>query len=212
MKHKLLKILLPILFVLGLIVFASLFYETPNAQTTSKETKTQASSTPPASSLQTPQTPAVDENTASSEPVSEVVPESLTNALIIKGQTYHYQDGGQGSGQAIIDAAPNSNISTWGGAGVQSVNDGLSTHFIGHNPGVFGVLFSLSAGDVITVYDNTGAKRDYTVSQVDRVDDYANSLSGGGNYWDRMVGSGGGERLVFQTCINDDTNLVVFAN
>jgi hypothetical protein len=34
----------------------------------------------------------------------------------------------------------------------------------------------------------------------------------GTDYWDQITGSGGGERITLQTCINDDYNLIVFAN
>ncbi|MGC6768383.1 immunoglobulin-like domain-containing protein [Enterococcus sp. LJL51] len=131
--------------------------------------------------------------------------------IYINGQAIPYQNGGQGSGQSIIDGNPYGTASTWGGAAVQSGSDGLNTHFIGHNPGIFNAVFSLGSGSQIIVTDGTGVPTTYTVSSMVRVDDYGAELSSGADMWDMITGSGGGERISLQACINDDTNLIAFA-
>ena len=89
------------------------------------------------------------------------VPQSTTmqaDQLEIAGQLITYLNAGQGNGQAIIDANPNL-VATWGGASVQSGDDGANTHFIGHNPGIFNVLFSVGVGETISVSDGANNVR-----------------------------------------------------
>lgn len=131
------------------------------------------------------------------------------NQLEINGQMISYFNAGQERGQAIIDANPNQ-VATWGGATTQSATDGANTHFIGHNPGIFNVLFTLEPGSVIDVSDGSNTVTSYTVDQIVTVDDYGMGEDGT-DYWDQITGSGGGERITLQTCINDDYNLIVFA-
>lgn len=154
-----------------------------------------------------------NEMTATEESQNTATPAPATigaDQLMINGQAISYTNAGQGSGQAIIDANPNQ-VATWGGAVVQSGNDGANTHFIGHNPGIFNVLFSLGTGATIEVSDSANNVTTYTVSQIVTVDD-SGFAADGTDYWDQITGSGGGERITLQTCINDDYNLIVFAN
>lgn len=154
-----------------------------------------------------------NETTATEESQNTATPAPATigaDQLMINGQAISYTNAGQGSGQAIIDANPNQ-VATWGGAVVQSGNDGANTHFIGHNPGIFNVLFSLGTGATIEVSDSANNVTTYTVSQIVTVDD-SGFAADGTDYWDQITGSGGGERITLQTCINDDYNLIVFAN
>ena len=153
-----------------------------------------------------------NETTATEESQNTATPAPATigaDQLMINGQAISYTNAGQGSGQAIIDANPNQ-VATWGGAVVQSGNDGANTHFIGHNPGIFNVLFSLGTGATIEVSDSANNVTTYTVSQIVTVDD-SGFAADGTDYWDQITGSGG-ERITLQTCINDDYNLIVFAN
>lgn len=154
-------------------------------------------------------------NTATPEPATQnaVTPEPVAmqaNQLKIGGQMISYLNAGQGNGQAIIDANPNL-VATWGGASVQSGNDGANTHFIGHNPGIFNVLFSVGVGETIDISDSSNYLTTYTVSQIVTVND-SGVAADGTDYWDQITGSGGGERISLQTCINDDYNLIVFAS
>lgn len=145
------------------------------------------------------------QNAAKPEPAA-----MQADQMKINGQLISYSNAGQGSGQGIIDANPNQ-VATWGGASVQSGNDGSNTHFIGHNPGIFNVLFSLGNGAAIDVSDSSNNVTSYTVSQIVTVDD-SGMAADGTDYWDQITGSGGGERITLQTCINDDYNLIVFAS
>lgn len=131
--------------------------------------------------------------------------------LTINGTMIPYQNGGQGFGQSIIDANPNGVVSTWGGTAVQSANDGQNTHFIGHNPGIFSAVFSLAIGSQIIVTDVAGTPSTYVVQTQLQLDDYGNEIGSGTDYWDLVVGSGGGERITLQTCINEQTNLIMIA-
>ena len=178
--------------------------------TTSSEEVTEASNRP---ALTVNEAEPTNETTATEESQNAATPAPATigaDQLMINGQAISYSNAGQGSGQAIIDANPNQ-VATWGGAVVQSGNDGANTHFIGHNPGIFNVLFSLGTGATIEVSDSANNVTTYTVSQIVTVDD--SGVAGDGtDYWDQITGSCGGERITLQTCINDDYNLIVFAN
>lgn len=138
-------------------------------------------------------------------------PSWTPNTMYVGGLAIPYQNAGQGSGQGVIDSNPNM-IATWGGAAVQSGNDGANTHFIGHNPGIFSVLFSLGAGSQIIVTDGNGTPTYYTVNQLFQVDDYATGVADGQSYADQIIGTGGGERITLQTCVNDAVNLIVMAS
>ncbi|REC31090.1 sortase [Enterococcus pseudoavium] len=151
---------------------------------------------------------------ATEKPVAEVatsVPTSIqSDQMKINDQLISYSNAGKASGQAVIDANPNQ-VATWGGAAVQSGTDEANTHFIGHNPGIFNVLFSVGVGDRIEVSDGSNQITDYTVTQIVTVDD-SGMAAAGTDYWEQITGTGGGERMTLQTCINDDYNLIIFAS
>lgn len=131
------------------------------------------------------------------------------NQLKINNQLISYTNAGQANGQALIDANPNM-VATWGGVKIQSGEDGGNTHFIGHNPGIFNLLFSTNVGSTISISDSVGNISDYTVSQIVTVDD-SGIGEDGTDYWEQITSTGGGERVTLQTCIDDDHNLIVFA-
>jgi hypothetical protein len=143
--------------------------------------------------------------TAPSTPVYEPM------TIYMNGQNIPYQNGGQGTGQSIIDANPSGVAATWGGAAVQSGTDGQNTHFIGHNPGAFATIFSLSAGSQIIVTDANATPTTYTVRTLLQLNDYGEEVNTGKDYWDLTVGTGDEERITLQSCINDDINLIVIA-
>ncbi|WP_236674737.1 sortase domain-containing protein [Enterococcus sp. BWR-S5] len=153
----------------------------------------------------------VSETASQPAPVEVSAPTYQAMTLSLAGQTISYQNGGTGSGQGIIDSNPNGVAATWGGAPVQSGDDGMNTHIIGHNPGAFSALFSVGIGSQIVVTDGAGTPTTYTVQNVMQVDDYGKELSTGQDVWDLTVGTGGGERITLQTCVNDDVNLFVLA-
>lgn len=171
-----------------------------------KEESKSIESSEPASNFE--QSSQVNE-TVPKEPVAS---DNQPNVLIINGVTIPYQNGGQGSGQAIIDNNSNDSASTWGGMPIQSGDDGANTHFIGHNPGVFSVLFSVRIGQSITVSDSSGKMTNYTINNILHLDDFGQELATGVDYWDQTVGTTGGERITLQTCISDTENLMVFAS
>ncbi|MGM0175134.1 sortase domain-containing protein [Enterococcus sp. DIV0800] len=186
----------------------------PEETTPQVEVATEAEEVTAAAETETiSEEPAVSTTTtqAVNEPVA--TPQAATQQamqLKINGQLISYTNAGQGNGQAIIDANPNE-VATWGGVPTQSGNDNANTHFIGHNPGIFDVLFSLQPDATISVADTTGAISNYHVTQIVTVDD-SGYAADGTDYWDQITGTGGGERITLQTCINDDYNLIVFAN
>ncbi|MEI5993251.1 immunoglobulin-like domain-containing protein [Candidatus Enterococcus mansonii] len=146
-----------------------------------------------------------------SAPAVTAAPAYAPMTMTMSGQTIPYQNGGQGSGQSIIDSNPGGVASTWGGAAVQSGDDNQNTHFIGHNPGAFSIVFSLGVGSQIVVTDANGTPTTYTVRTLLQLDDYGTEVGTGTNYWDLTVGTGGGERITLQSCINDNINLFVIA-
>lgn len=142
------------------------------------------------------------------EPVSQ--PATFTpNQLSFNGVSIPYQNAGQGSGQGIINGG--AVAATWGGSPIQSGTDGLNTHFIGHNPGVFSPICSLGAGSSITVTDSTGNATTYTVNGIIQVDDSGRDIHSGQDHWDQITSAGGGERITLQTCLSDTVNLIVYA-
>lgn len=145
------------------------------------------------------------------EQTQPATPALLTSTMYVAGQAIPYQNGGTTYGQSIIDSNPDSMISTWGGAATQSGTDGQNTHFIGHNPGVFSVVFNLTTGNQIVVTDANGTPTAYTVSSIFQVDHYATGVADGVNYWDTITGTGGGERITLQACVNDTVNIIIIA-
>ena len=150
-------------------------------------------------------TEVVDEPAPAARAISPMYEPMTINML---GATLYYQNGGMGSGQAIIDSGYIA--STWGGASVQSGGDGMNSHIIGHNPGVFAIMFSATIGTNIVVTDAVGTPTTYVVSSVYQTDDLG-ITSSGQYFYDDITGTGGGERVTFQACVNDDINLVVVA-
>ncbi|NKC68343.1 sortase domain-bontaining protein [Vagococcus fluvialis] len=137
-------------------------------------------------------------------------PTWLPYTMYLGGISIPYQNAGEGSGQSIIDSNRNM-VATFGGATVQSPNDGVNTHFIGHNPGIFNILFSLSVGSEVTVTDANGTPATYIVGNIFQVDDYGTNIATNENWVDYILDPGTEERITLQTCVNDDINLVVVA-
>lgn len=130
--------------------------------------------------------------------------------MYIGGKAITYKNGGQSDGQRIIDSN-SSVISTWGGAATYSGTDGKNTHFIGHNPGVFSVMFNVSTGNKIIVTDAKGSPTTYKITRIFKVDDYGVNPSDGENYYNYLTSTRGGEVITLQTCINSNLNLIIRA-
>lgn len=92
-------------------------------------------------------------------------------------------------------SAPASGAGLWMGS--DSTTDGTWGYFIGHNPGDFTCVMTLSAGDPITVCDKDGNTRIYSVIDGFDVPDTT--------YWEDIEGkvSGYGESVILQTCCGD---------
>ena len=172
-------------------------HKIPNIEPTDVSTTAPINETKTAQAMTTPY-----------EPQQSVAPQ--TNTLAFKGVTIPYQNAGEASGQSIINNDRNM-VATFGGATYQSADDGLNTHFIGHNPGIFSHLFSLAIGDTVVVTDSNGTPSTYVVSSIFEVDDYGTDLATNENRIDYILDPGSEERITLQTCINQEFNLVVVA-
>ncbi|MET3683333.1 hypothetical protein ABID56_001428 [Alkalibacillus flavidus] len=122
--------------------------------------------------------------------------------IYVNGQQIPYENGGRANGQAIIDSRQVA--STWGGAETFSGTDGLNTHFIGHNPGVFNGIWHATS---FIITDQNGHAYQYDVNRVYQVDEHAIGMENGTDYWDRITGTSGGERVIFQACTTDDNTI-----
>ncbi|WP_054723572.1 sortase domain-containing protein [Lacticaseibacillus nasuensis] len=138
-------------------------------------------------------------------PTTHPASQYAANTLYINGVAIHYIQGSMANG-----AAPGSGAATWGGQAHYSNSSGQNTHFIGHNPGSFGVVASLHRGSQIIVTDAAGQPRTYTVYATVTVDDNSRAANGT-DYWNQITGTGGGQRITLQTCIGANTNYIVFA-
>lgn len=127
--------------------------------------------------------------------------------LYFNGISLPYKNGGKPFGQRIIDTGRRA--STWGGASVFSGTDGLNTHFIGHNPGPF---HGIQNAKQFVIADAKGNVFTYVVTRVYKVNVQAIGVNDGVNYWNRITGTGGGERVTFQSCYNDSTNWIIEAS
>lgn len=134
------------------------------------------------------------------------------DVLSMIGTTIPFQNSGMGSGQAVIDANPNGMASTWGGATPYSGTDGLNTHFIGHHWGAFDPVMSLGNGGTVTVSDANGQAFNYTIYKIVVVDTHGNDVATGASMYGEITSTGGGERIVLQTCIDETTRRIVFAS
>lgn len=141
--------------------------------------------------------------TTAPTPVAPVTPVVTANTIDILGTVIPLVDC-QGAG-----AAPEGYLGGyWQGSG--DVNDGSSTHIIGHNPGAFSVILSLGVGSPVTVTDGNGNSRTYTVYSVMDVNDQGYDRSGNAQ-WESILAQGG-ESISLQTCLGDYWNRMILAN
>ncbi|EAO56903.1 Probable cell surface protein [Bacillus thuringiensis serovar israelensis ATCC 35646] len=130
-------------------------------------------------------------------------PKSKPMTITFNGKTLTYVNGGQSRGQQIIDTT--NKISTWGGAPFNG-EDGMNTHFIGHSPGNFDGIWNASS---FVITDGNGKAYTYKTTKVYKVyQKNAIGVADGVDYWDRVTGTGGGERVTFQTCAVSDSSIV----
>lgn len=116
--------------------------------------------------------------------------------LVVGGVAIPYRDVRGGT-------TPSSGGGLW--LGSDAVDDGGWGYFVGHNPGSFAPVRSLSLGDGVAVCDRSGAQRAYTVRDVFQVEETAT--------WKTIASrvTGYGESVVLQTCAGDGMNVIVVA-
>lgn len=102
-------------------------------------------------------------------------------------------------------SAPNHGASLW--SGNDSTTDGSWGYFIGHHPGDFQPVMSLSLGDTIEICDRNGTSRRYKV--IDIFDVPSNEQFY--NIEQRITSHG--ESAILQTCVGDNASYrIVVAN
>lgn len=116
--------------------------------------------------------------------------------LMVGGTVIPYRDVRGGT-------TPSSGGGLW--LGSDAVDDGSWGYFVGHNPGSFAPVRSLSSGDAVTVCDRSGAQRTYSVKDAFQVEETAT--------WKTIASrvTGYGESVVLQTCAGDGMNVIVVA-
>lgn len=112
--------------------------------------------------------------------------------LNIKGTVISYMD----TPAAAI--APKRGAGLW--LGSDSTTDRSWGYFIGHNPGDFTIVMSLSKGDLVSVCDRWGDMRDYVVTDHMRVKDTTLWV----DIENRVAHSG--ESIILQTCWGDNAS------
>ncbi|QBO36051.1 sortase [Periweissella cryptocerci] len=105
-------------------------------------------------------------------------------------------------------AAPAHEVGVWYGDG--STTDNQTSHFIGHNPGVFTPVMSLRKGDPVTVTDAQGHTRTYHVTKIMDVYDCCLDVTTRKNE-ESTIFTAPGERITLQTCITETINRIVYA-
>lgn len=103
--------------------------------------------------------------------------------------------------------APETGGATWFGSGL--VDDGRPTHFIGHTPGDYWWVFSVSIGDTIVVTDGNGNDATYEVVSLTDSNDEGYDRNGQLVLTDLLAIKG--ESINIQTCYDNDWNLIVHA-
>ena len=123
-------------------------------------------------------------------------PKIAPGTLVVGGTAIPYRDVRGGT-------TPSSGGGLW--LGSDAVDDGSWGYFVGHNPGSFAPVRSLSSGDAVVVCDRSGAQRAYTVREVFQVEETAT--------WKAIASrvTGYGESVVLQTCAGDGMNVIVVA-
>ncbi|WP_411955219.1 sortase domain-bontaining protein [Alkalibacillus sp. S2W] len=140
-----------------------------------------------------------NENQSTSD---QTEPEYQPMTIYFNGQAVSYRNGGRANGQSIINQQ--SVASTWGGIETFSGKDGMNTHFIGHNPGVFSSVWNAHS---FTVTDANGEAFRYQVTSTYQVNRKGIGLNNGKDYWNRITGTSGGERITLQACFTSDGSI-----
>ncbi|MDR2465209.1 MAG: hypothetical protein LBD38_02915 [Streptococcaceae bacterium] len=182
-------------------------FQQPVAQKTSSSTS--SSSSKVASSSTTTSSKEVESTGSSLIPRTTKI---MPNHLYYDGWAIPYQEGGVANGQAIIDSNPPGIASTWGGKTPFSGTDNLNTHFIGHHWGAFDCFVSVPVGAIIKVTDAQAHQFSYKVERMAVVNEVAIDQQTGKNLYSEITSTGGGERIVIQTCLSETTRNILFCS
>ena len=147
---------------------------------------------------------------ATPTPPPASTPSYAATTIYVSGKVIPYKNGGMANGQAIIDSNPPGIASTWGGMTPFSGTDGLNTHFIGHHWGAFDPFINLQVGQTVTITDTSGKAFTYKVRTINVVNTSAVDTTTGRSLYGEITSTGGGERVVFQTCIDETTRRILF--
>jgi|SRR5690625_262230 len=129
------------------------------------------------------------------------------NHIYFNGKAVPYKNVGMGGNRAqnVIDTS--NYAATFGGAATFSGTDGKNTHFVGHNGGrnQFGGMHTASK---FVVTDANGTPFTYYKTRMYVVNEKGIGEDGK-NYYDRIVGTGGGERITLQSTRNHPWKYIV---
>lgn len=135
------------------------------------------------------------------------------NHIYYGGKTVPYQNVGNIeslNAQNVIDTT--NNAATFGGTATFSGTDGMNTHFVGHNGGrnQFGGMHEAST---FIVTDSSGRGFQYVKTDRYIVDTWGmvDGNKSGVDKWQRIVGTGGGERITLQSTYNHPLKWIVEA-
>lgn len=145
------------------------------------------------------------------EPSPEPKPVVSTNKLLFAGSSLSYQFAGAYNPtgvQNIIDSGiVSASITNFNG------NDGQTTYFSGHNPGVMRPFYNnLAVGSIVSVADSNGTVHDYQMIDVVKTDTSGKviipslGISAGQLYY---MGSGQ-ESIAIQYCVNGSSDMRVW--
>ncbi|MDQ0160245.1 hypothetical protein [Alkalibacillus salilacus] len=169
-------------------------HEARTAQTENNDSQQQKES-----NNKTDKSTAPNENQSTSE---QTTPDYQPMTIYFNGRAVSYRNGGRANGQSIINQQ--SVASTWGGVETFSGKDGMNTHFIGHNPGVFSSVWNANS---FTVTDANGEAFRYELTSTYQVNRKGIGLNNGKDYWNRITGTSGGERITLQACFTTDGSI-----
>lgn len=127
------------------------------------------------------------------------------NTIYLMGKEVPYKNTGPNQCQSQIDNHPET-AATFGGTATFSGDDNMNTHFAAHNYGAFNNIWNMPIGSEIIVTDGNKKPFKYTLNNIKKVTYDGYGYADGKDYWNEITGTGGGERIVLQTCIFGDDN------
>jgi hypothetical protein len=135
----------------------------------------------------------------------------LPKTIYYKNDLIPYENVGEKNGQKWIDTHRYESAATWSGQVKFNGADGLNTHFIGHNPGIFQKIMKMKIGEQILVTDENGTMTQYAIQKIAYVNHAGYEEETNTDLLPQITGKDGGERITLQACYNDKINFIVFA-